>query len=117
MEIVRPLWRECYVNNTNQTIPALQTIDLWREYRLELAEWEPAFVERLQATDGVVEAHAEKRKERVELRLALSREELIAEAMATLSEAVEKVALLVSQGLTTPAASPSAIPLGSPKPN
>ena len=59
----------------------------YTRFQLELAEWAPAFVERLRATEGVVDAQAEARKGRVELHLSLSREELIAPAMATLNEA------------------------------
>lgn len=58
------------------------------------AEWTPAFVERLRATDGVVDVHTETRKGRTELRLALSREELIATTMATLNEAGGRVLTL-----------------------
>jgi ABC-2 type transport system ATP-binding protein len=63
-------------------------------FQLELAEWAPAFVERLRATEGVVDAQTETRKGRVELRLSLSREELIAPAMATLSEVGGRVLTL-----------------------
>ena len=44
----------------------------------DVAALTPAFVERLRATEGVVDAQTETRKGRVELRLSLSREELIA---------------------------------------
>ncbi len=80
------------VINHGQIVAQGTTNDLKRDlqeharFQLELAEWMPAFVERLRSTDGVVEAEVEKRQGRVELRLSLSCEELIAPAMAALSE-------------------------------
>ncbi len=69
-------------------------IQAYSRFQLELAEWTPAFVERLRATDGVVDVQAETRQGRTELRLALSREELIASTMATLNEAGGRVLTL-----------------------
>src|SRR5712692_10933655 len=81
------------VINRGQIVAQGTTNDLKRDlqeytrFQLELAEWTPAFVERLRATDGVVDVQTETRKDRTELRLALSREELIGPMMATLNEA------------------------------
>jgi ABC-2 type transport system ATP-binding protein len=58
------------------------------------SEWTPTFVDRLRATDGVVDVHTETHKGRTELQLALSREELIAPTMATLNEAGGRVLTL-----------------------
>jgi ABC-2 type transport system ATP-binding protein len=58
------------------------------------AEWTLAFVERMRATDGVVDVHIEIRKGRTELQLVLSREELIATTMAMLNEAGGRVLTL-----------------------
>src|SRR5712692_4398175 len=69
-------------------------LQAYSRFQLELAEWTPAFVERLRATDGVVDVQAETRQGRTELRLALSREELIASTMATLNEAGGRVLTL-----------------------
>jgi len=88
------------VINHGQIVAQGTTNDLKRDlqeharFQLELAEWAPAFVERLRATEGVVDAQAEAHKGRVELRLSLSREELIAPAMATLSEVGGRVLTL-----------------------
>src|SRR5712691_267012 len=81
------------VINHGQIVAQGTTNDLKRDlqeytrFQLELAEWIPAFTERLRATDGVVDVQTETRKDRTELRLALSREELIGPMMATLNEA------------------------------
>ena len=81
------------VINHGQIVAQGTTNDLKRDlqeytrFQLELAEWMPAFTERLRATDGVVDVQTETRKDRTELRLALSREELIGPMMATLNEA------------------------------
>ena len=69
-------------------------LQAYSRFQLELAEWTPAFVERLRATDGVMDVQAETRQGRTELRLALSREELIASTMATLNEAGGRVLTL-----------------------
>ncbi len=88
------------VINHGQIVAQGTTNDLKRNleghvrFQLELAEWMPAFVERLRATDGVVDVHTETRQGRTELRLALSREELIAPTMATLNEAGGRVLAL-----------------------
>ncbi len=58
------------------------------------AAWMPAFVERLRATDGVIDVHTETRQGRTELQLSLSREDVIAPAMATLNEAGGRVLTL-----------------------
>jgi ABC-2 type transport system ATP-binding protein len=55
-------------------------------FQLQLAEWTPAFVERLRASDGVVDIQAEMRQGRTELSLALSSEEKIVPTIAMLSE-------------------------------
>lgn len=55
-------------------------------FQLELAEWRPAFVERLRSTQGVVEVRMEQRKEHPSLHLSLSSEDLIVSAITTLSE-------------------------------
>ncbi|MBF6592654.1 MAG: ABC transporter ATP-binding protein, partial [Ktedonobacterales bacterium] len=44
-------------------------------FHLELAEWAPAFEEKVRASNGVVEAETSARNDRTELRLALLREE------------------------------------------
>ena len=88
------------VINHGQIVAQGTTNDLKRDlqeyarFQLELAEWAPAFVERLRATEGVIDAQAEAHKGRVELRLSLSREELIAPAMATLNEVGGRVLTL-----------------------
>jgi ABC-2 type transport system ATP-binding protein len=69
-------------------------LQAYSRFQLELAEWTPAFVERLRATDGVIDVQAESRQGRTEVRLALSREELIASTMATLNEAGGRVLTL-----------------------
>ncbi len=65
----------------------------WEDGRRE-AEWAPAFVERLRATDGVVDVHTGTHKGRTGLQLALSREEVIATTMAALNEAGGRVLTL-----------------------
>jgi ABC-2 type transport system ATP-binding protein len=61
-------------------------LQAYARFQLELAEWMPTFIERLQALDGVIEANIEKRQGRVELLLSLSSEAVIVAAMALLSE-------------------------------
>lgn len=63
-------------------------------FQLELAEWAPAFVERLRESDGVVNAETRERGGRTELRLALLREEMIVPAIATLNDAGGRVLTL-----------------------
>lgn len=63
-------------------------------FQLELAEWRPAFVERLQAMAGIVDVQTKTRRDRTELRLALSCEEVIAPTMAMLNEVGGRVLTL-----------------------
>lgn len=78
--------------NHGQVVAQGTTSDLkhdqqeYTRFQLELAEWRPAFVEHLRSANGVVDVQTELRKGRTELRLALSREEMIVPTMATLSE-------------------------------
>jgi len=63
-------------------------------FQIELAEWMPDFVERLQAINGVIDTQAETHKGRIELRLTLDREELIVPAIAVLGEAGGRILTL-----------------------
>jgi ABC-2 type transport system ATP-binding protein len=63
-----------------------RNLQAYTRFQLELAEWTPAFIEHLQAMDGVIEASVEKRQGRVELLLSFTSEALIVPAMALLSE-------------------------------
>ncbi len=78
--------------NHGQLITQGTTSDLKRElqehvrFDLVLAEWAPAFAERLRATEGVINAETRERSGRMELRLALLHEEMIVPTIASLNE-------------------------------
>lgn len=88
------------VINHGQIVAEGTTADLKRglqkhaRFHLELAEWAPAFEEKVLASTGVVTAETSTRKDHTELRLALLREEFIVPTIATLNEAGGRVLAL-----------------------
>ena len=85
------------VINHGQIVAEGTTNDLKRglqeyaRFQLELAEWAPAFIDQLRATTGVVAAQTQMRQGRTSLSLSLVSEDLIAPAMAQLSESGSRV--------------------------
>lgn len=85
------------VINHGQIVAEGTTDDLKRglqkhaRFHLELAEWVPAFEEKVLASNGVVTAETSQRKDHTELRLALLREEFIVPTIATLNAAGGRV--------------------------
>jgi len=88
------------VINHGQIVAEGTTNDLKRglqehaRFQLELAEWAPAFMDELRSTTGVIDAQTQNRQGRTSLHLSLVSEDLIAPAMAKLSEVGGRVLTL-----------------------